>query len=383
MKTTKPKIFRISTIPLSLAFLLKGQIQMLSDEYEVVAVSSPGDDLKTVEKREGVRTIAIPIERKIALFKDFISLFRLIYIFQKEKPTIVHSITPKAGLLTMLAGFISGVPVRIHTFTGLIFPTSTGFKQKLLITMDRLTCFCATKIIPEGNGVKHDLIKYRITNKPLKIIANGNVNGIDLSYFDRTVEVEKQAKIWEDTSTFTFCFVGRLVKDKGINELIAAFEKLHNKYSKVRLILIGSFEPDLDPLFPETEKLIRAHKAIRFVGFQQDIRPFLAASNALVFPSYREGFPNVVLQAGAMGLPSIVTDINGCNEIIHHGKNGVIIPPRNEIALYKAMEDCLLNPENTQRMVENSRQMIAERFDQKLVWSELKKMYKQQLENVQ
>ncbi|MEG1737732.1 MAG: glycosyltransferase family 4 protein [Odoribacter sp.] len=380
---TKFKLIRVSTVPLSLDSLLKGQIKMLDEEYDVIALSSPGKQLIEVGKREVVRIIAVPMERKISIFKDLLSVALLIKIFLQEKPDIVHSITPKAGLLTMLAGFITGVPVRIHTFTGLIFPTSTGFKQKLLIAMDRLTCYCATKIIPEGNGVKQDLINYRITNKPLEIIANGNVNGIDLSHFDRNIEVQKQAKTWVDNSTFTFCFVGRLVKDKGINELIAAFKKLYNKYPNVRLILVGSFEPELDPVLPETEEAIHTHSSIQFVGFQKDIRPFLLASDALVFPSYREGFPNVVLQAGAMGLPSIVTDINGCNEIIHHGKNGVIIPPRNEESLLDAMSEFVSDKEKWAKMTSCSRQMIADRFDQKLVWSELKKMYKQQLENVQ
>lgn len=381
-KTTKSKLIRTSTVPQSLFSLLKGQLQMLSDEYEVIGLSSPGKPLQTVSEREGIRTIGVPMERRIALFKDIISLFRLIRVFRKEKPTIVHSITPKAGLLTMLAGYVTGVPIRIHTFTGLIFPTSTGFKQKLLIAMDRLTCFCATKIIPEGNGVRKDLIKYRITNKPLEIIANGNVNGIDLSHFDRTLEVKEQATTWMDNSAFTFCFVGRLVKDKGINELINAFKKLHNKYPNVRLILVGSFEPELDPVSAETEKEIHSHPTIQFVGYQKDIRPFLTASDALVFPSYREGFPNVVLQAGAIGLPSIVTDINGCNEIIHHGKNGVIIPPRNEEALLIAMTEFISNRRKRENMASASRSMIADRFDQKLVWSELNKMYKKQLENV-
>lgn len=382
MKTNKLKLIRTSTVPQSLSTLLRGQLEMLSDKYEVIGLSSPGETLQMVSEREGIRTIAVPMERRISLFKDIISLVKLIHVFQKEKPTIIHSITPKAGLLTMLAGFITGVPIRIHTFTGLIFPTSTGFKQKLLIAMDRLICFCATKIIPEGNGVKQDLFNYRITNKPLDIIANGNVNGIDLSYFDRTSEVKKQATTWIDNSTFTLCFVGRLVKDKGINELIVAFKKLHDQYSNVRLILVGSFEPELDPVLPETEEAINTHPSIQFVGFQKDIRPFLMASDALVFPSYREGFPNVVLQAGAMGIPSIVTDINGCNEIILHGKNGVITPSRNEEALFKAMAEFILNKEKRAKMASNSRQMIADRFDQKLVWSELKKMYKQEIENV-
>ena len=157
----KKKVIRISTIPGSLETLLKGQLKMLSEYYEVVAVSSPGERMKVLEAREGVRTVSVPMERRISLVKDFISLLRLIVLFAKERPDIVHSITPKAGLLSMLAAWITRVPARMHTFTGLVFPTATGKMQKLLIAMDRLTCFCATHINPEGEGVKRDTLKCR------------------------------------------------------------------------------------------------------------------------------------------------------------------------------------------------------------------------------
>ena len=372
----KIKLFRISTIPNSLAGLLKGQLKMLNEQYEVVAVSSPGKAMEVLHEREGVRTIETPMERRISLVKDFISLLRMIRIFAKERPYMIHSITPKAGMISMLAGWITRVPIRIHTFTGLVFPTATGGKKKLLIAMDRLTCACATHIIPEGEGVKRDLMTYRITKKPLRVIANGNVNGVDLTYFDRTDEVMKQAATYRLEECFTFCFVGRMVRDKGINELVSAFIRLHQKYTKLRLLLVGPFEKKLDPLLPETEKAIQEHPAISFVGLQPDVRPFLAASDALVFPSYREGFPNVVLQAGAMGLPSIVTDINGCNEIIIPNENGVIIPSKNEEVLYQAMESFWVNPDEVKRMAGNARSMIASRYDQKIVWEALLKEYK-------
>lgn len=372
----KIKLLRISTIPNSLAGLLKGQLKMLNEQYEVVAVSSPGKAMEVLHEREGVRTIETPMERRISLVKDFISLLRMIRIFAKERPYMIHSITPKAGMISMLAGWITRVPIRIHTFTGLVFPTATGGKKKLLIAMDRLTCACATHIIPEGEGVKRDLMTYRITKKPLRVIANGNVNGVDLTYFDRTDEVMKQAATYRLEECFTFCFVGRMVRDKGINELVSAFIRLHQKYTKLRLLLVGPFEKKLDPLLPETEKAIQEHPAISFVGLQPDVRPFLAASDALVFPSYREGFPNVVLQAGAMGLPSIVTDINGCNEIIIPNENGVIIPSKNEEVLYQAMESFLVNPGEVKRMARNARSMIASRYDQKIVWEALLKEYK-------
>lgn len=370
------KAFRITTIPMSLNSLFKGQLKMLNQHFEIVGVSSPGLEQEEVHQREGIRIISLPMERRISPIKDFVSLIRMALLFLKERPDMIHSYTPKAGLVSMLAGWITGVPVRMHTFTGLVFPTATGLKQKLLIWTDRLTCACATHINPEGNGVKQDLIHYKITKKPLKIIANGNVNGIDLEYFQKTPEVMKSAETYQKKNVFTFCFVGRVVRDKGINELVSAFVHLQKKYAHIRLILVGPFEQKLDPVSSETEKQIIENPAIDFMDFQKDIRPFLAVSDALAFPSYREGFPNVVIQAGAMGLPSIVTDINGCNEIIEHGKNGVIIEPHNEEALYKAMEDFLLHPETVNAMAGNCRKMVADRYDQKIVWTALLDEYK-------
>lgn len=370
------KLIRTSTIPASLENLLKGQLKMLSKYYNVLAVSSPGDDMETIEEREGVRTIAIPMERRISLIKDFISLIRLIVLFAKERPDMVHSITPKAGLLSMLAAWITRVPVRMHTFTGLVFPTATGKMQKLLIAMDRLTCFCATHINPEGEGVKRDLVNYNITSKPLHIIANGNVNGIDLEYFDKTPEVVEKACSYKKEGTFTFCFVGRMVRDKGINELVHSFLQLYQKDERVRLLLVGPFEKELDPVLPEVEEHILHHPGICYMGYQNDVRPFLVASDALVFPSYREGFPNVVIQAGAMGLPAIVTDINGCNEIVLPDLNGVIIPSKDEQALYESMKYFASHPVEVERMAANARPLIASRYEQRIVWNALLDEYK-------
>ena len=381
MKTNdSPKLLRISTVPGSLASLLKGQLKYLSEHYEVVGVSSPGKTLDLVSTREGVRTVGIPMERRIAVLKDVVSLIRLILLFRKERPDIVHSITPKAGLLSMLAAWITRVPVRMHTFTGLVFPTARGKMQRLLILMDKITCSCATHINPEGEGVKRDLMRYGITGKPLHVIGNGNVNGIDLACFhvlntqDETEKLRYTYKI--HSSCFTFCFVGRMVRDKGINELVNAFAKLHSENQNVRLILVGPFEKELDPLLPEVEVLIHQHPGIIYAGYQPDVRPYLAASDALVFPSYREGFPNVVMQAGAMDLPSIVTDINGCNEIIHERENGVIIPPKNENALYGAMKYFTENPQEVNRMAGNARRMIASRYGQQALWRALLEEYR-------
>jgi len=378
------KLIRTATVAMSLDILLKGQLAYLNQKFEVIAVSGQDAHLETVAKREGVKTVAVSMSRSISPIKDMVSLLKLYFLFRREKPYIVHSITPKAGLLSMTAAYFARVPVRIHTFTGLIFPSKTGMLQRVLIAMDKLVCFFATTIYPEGNGVKNDLIHYKITKKPLHIIANGNVNGIDVDYFhpNSVSEIEKETlrKELDFLETdFVFVFVGRLVKDKGINELIEAFEVLSHNNKAVKLLLVGPFESDLDPLKESTVQAIESNGSIVSVGFQNDIRPYLAVSNCLVFPSYREGFPNVVLQAGAMNLPSIVSDINGCNEIIQDAKNGIIIPVKDSVAILNAMQ-LVYNDANFYHVLKvNSRPQIVALYEQKIVWEALVDEYKKAL----
>lgn len=374
------KIIRTSTIPGSLNNFCRGLLKDLRDNegYEVIAVSSPGDALDEVRQREGVKTYAVAMERRLSPLKDLNSLWGLIKVFRNERPDIVHSITPKAGLLSMLAAWICRVPVRLHTFTGLVFPTSKGIKRKILMATDKLTCACATHIIPEGEGVKKDLQKYKITNKSLKVLGYGNIKGIDLERFNPNIpNVKKEAAKIRKENIFTFLFIGRLVKDKGIHELVSAFKKLQTNSSNVRLLLVGRFEPDLDPLNHEILLEIEQNPAIEAVGEQKDVRPWLLASDCFVFPSYREGFPNVVIEAGAMGLPSIVTDINGSNEIIIDGQNGRIVPSKNSDALFDAMSYFLHNPDATIRMAKSAPPLIASRFEQKYVHKCLKDYYKE------
>lgn len=370
------KIIRTSTIPTSLNVFCRGLFQELKEDgYDLVAVSSPGPALDELEKRENVRAYRVPMQRHISPLKDLKSLWQLIRVFHKEKPEMVHSITPKAGLLSMIAAWICRVPVRLHTFTGLIFPTSTGFKQKVLILTDRITCSCATHIVPEGEGVKDDLLKFNITKKTLKVLGHGNIRGIDLKHYSKTSQVIEKASEIRRSDVCTYIFVGRVVRDKGINELIRSFELLNRKNPQTRLILVGSFEPNLDPLNPEILEEINTNPAIETVGKQNDVRPWLAASDIFVFPSYREGFPNVVIEAGAMDLPAIVTDINGSREIIEDGKNGIIIPPHDAEALYKAMLSLYQDQEYRNKLSANARNMIATRFEQSYVRNCLKEYY--------
>lgn len=375
------KLIRTATVSISLDILLKGQLAFLNEYYQVIAVSGNDIHLENVKNRERVQTIDVPMYRTISPFKDLISLVTLYFLFKKEKPLIVHSITPKAGLVSMIAAYFAGVPIRIHTFTGLLFPYKKGFLHHLLLFLDKVLCRFSTHIFPEGEGVKKDLLAYKVTKKPLKIIANGNINGIDLDYFNSNAIDENQKQTLKNqlniaSSDFVFVFVGRLVSDKGINELVAAFSDLSNVNSNCKLLLVGPFENDLDPLNEETLDIIETNKSIISVGFQTDIRPYLSISDAFVFPSYREGFPNVVLQAGAMNLPCIVTDISGSNEIIIPNENGIIIPVKDEKAIFDGLNVLISNNELLNNCKSNARNLISSRYEQSKVWTALLQEYK-------
>lgn len=371
----KRKIIRATTIPLSLDIFCKDMLKELSSQYDILAVSSPGEELDRVAAREGVAIAKVAMQRHIAPFHDFISLLKLIRLFHREKPWIVHSMTPKAGLLCMIAAKLCRVPHRIHTFTGLIWPTASGLKRKILIATDKLLCSCATIIIPEGYGVKQDLLSARITSKPLNVLANGNVRGIDLNHYRLSDEVVQQAKGLRKDNTITYIFIGRLVADKGITELVNAFVKLNQLHDNTRLLLVGPKEQTISPLPSHILQTIESHKSIEAVGMQHDIRPWLAAADVFVFPSYREGFPNVVIEAGAMALPSIVTDINGSNEIIIEGKNGLIIPSHDSDSLFNSMLRLYSDASLRQSLSRNARDLIADRFDCHLVRKALYDLY--------
>ena len=387
------KLIRITTVPISFKVLLKGQLRfMASNGFDVKGVSSEGEELREVHENEGIVMEAINMSRKITPFQDLKSLWEMWNFLRKEKPQIVHTHTPKAGIIGMLAARLAGVPHRLHTVAGLPLMEATGIKRKILNFVEKLTYSSATRVYPNSKGLYDFILQNNFTqSNKLKIIANGSSNGINTTFFSpaQVSEIEK-VKLGEKlnihSDDFVFVFVGRIVSDKGINELIKAFSELqaagNNELTGIKLLLVGGLESDLDPLNPETLAEINQNKDIISAGFQQDVRPFFAISDALVFPSYREGFPNVVMQAGAMGLPSIVSDINGCNEIIVEGENGLIIPPKNVEKLKEKMLTLARDKNLYIKLKENSRRMIENRYEQSVVWNALLEEYEGLLQSV-
>lgn len=384
MEELKTKLIRITTVPLSLKILLKGQHRFMSEHFDVIGVSSPGKELDEVKKDEEIAVRAIDMSRKITPLKDIKSLWSTYRFLRKEKPQIVHTHTPKAGIVGMLAARMAGVPHRLHTVAGLPLMEVTGMKRQVLDLVEKLTYASATQVYPNSKGLSDYIIEHKYTNKyKLKVIGNGSSNGIDTSFFspeqvseDQKTLLKQQLKITD--TDFVFVFVGRLVGDKGINELIKAFSALNKQENQQRskLLLVGPLEQELDPLYPETLNEIENNPDIASVGFQKDVRPYFAISDALVFPSYREGFPNVVMQAGAMELPSIVSDINGCNEIIIENENGVIVPVKDSESLREKMEKMILNKDYYQKLKKNARPMIEDRFEQSVIWNAILSEYR-------
>ena len=378
----KQKLIRITTIPISLDKLLSGQLNFMNSFFEVIAISSEKDYLEKIGKKEKVATFHLEMSRKITPISDLLAVVKFYFFLRNEKPFIVHTHTPKAGIVGMLASKLAGVPHRLHTVAGLPLLETTGFKRKLLDFVEKLTYSCATKVYPNSHGLLAIITKNKYTSvAKLKVIANGSSNGIDTAYFNpdifsasQNLDLKKQLGI--SISDFVFVFVGRLVTDKGVNEMVAAFKIVNEKYPNAKLLLVGDYETNLDPLLPITLYQIQTNNAIISVGFQSDIRPYLSIADALIFPSYREGFPNVVMQAGAMGLPAIVSNINGCNEIIVESENGTIIPVKNTSAIIEKMELLITNDDYLRSLKSKSRIMIVSRYEQKIVWESILQEYK-------
>lgn len=379
---SKPKLIRVTTVPISLEKLLGKQLSFMDQHFDLTAVSADASALVEVGKKLGVKTYPVEMTRQITPVQDLKALWKMYRFLKSERPDLIHSHTPKAGLVSMLAAKLAGVPHRLHTVAGLPLMEAQGLKRKILMLVEQLTYTAATHVYPNSKGLSDFILENKLTtSSKLKVIANGSSNGIDTTYFDKDnldqndlLVLKKSLKIEDDDKVFIF--VGRLVGDKGLNELIEAFDEIGKNNTATKLILVGTFEDELDPLQTSTLEKIKSNSNIINVGWQTDVRPYLAIADILTFPSYREGFPNVVMQAGAMGLASIVSNINGCNEIIIEYKNGLIIPVKNKKALAEAMQKLLNDQALLNSLKTNARPMIVDRYQQQVVWDALLTEYK-------
>jgi glycosyltransferase involved in cell wall biosynthesis len=383
MSSRKLKLFRITTVAVSMNIILKGQLAYMNQYFEVTGITSyDKKHFEDVKSREGIRMIALKFQRAISPLQDLITLSKLAWLFYKERPYIVHTHTPKAGLLGMVAAWMMRVPVRIHTVGGLPLTETHGFKKKLLVALERLTYALSNRVYPNSKGLEKIIRQEILDDSKIKVLANGGSNGIDTDRFSMQA-LEKEGyhrRSFRDSlgikeNDFVFFFCGRIAREKGVVELLDAMDYLQVKHSHMKLLLIGLLEEHYGVLDPQDIARLKSNKNIVHPGRADDVRPFYAAVDCFVLPTYREGFPNAVLEAGAMGLPQIVTDINGCNEIVFHGVNGILIPHKDANALKDAMEKLINNSELRQSLKSNAREIIVQKFQNQVVWDALKLEY--------
>jgi glycosyltransferase involved in cell wall biosynthesis len=383
MRNGKPKLIRITTVPLSLDKLLEGQMRFMKEQgLDVSMVSSGGERITEITLREQCPHYTVDMTRTIAPFRDLKSLVDMVRLFRKLRPDIVHTHTPKAGLIGMLASRICGVPVRMHTVAGLPLMETKGVKRVLLRMTEKLTYLCASRVYPNSFKLMEYMEKIGLAKAAkMKVIAGGSSNGIDTEYFHMNDQLKETARSLRKSyyipdSVLVFIFIGRIVKDKGIDELLEAFDRLSKTYGQIRLLLVGPFEDELNPITVESRRIIRDNASVLEAGYQQDVRPFLAMSDVLVFPSYREGFPNVPMQAGCLGLALILTDINGCNEIVTREQNGLLVRPKDTGELERAMTRMIGDQALRLSLQAAARETIVTRYKREYVWQSLLKEYK-------
>ncbi len=374
----KSKIVRLTTVPISMNIIHKGQLAFMNQYFEVIGVT--GRDAKhfpAIKDREGVKMYDIEMARTIALLKDLKALWQLFHLFRQIKPAIVHTHTPKAGLLGMVAARLASVPIRLHTVGGMPLVEAKGIKRKILEWAEKLTYQNAHKIYPNSFGLLDVIIENGLCpESKLKVIANGSSNGINIDFFSpnysENIEEESERNcnnLGIDNQDFVFLFVGRLAIEKGIGELVEAFNSLLEESNRpLKLLLIGPYEKSYGVLPEALRKSIDENPFILTPGRFDDVRPYYALSNAFVFPTYREGFPNTLLEASAMELAIIATDINGCNEIVENGTTGFLIPPKNIEALKTSMKNLLLEEHKLKEMGKRGRIRIQSLFSREVVW---------------
>lgn len=376
------KLLRITTVPESLRTLLKGQLAyMRANGFEVYVASAPDTSAADLE---GCPHFALPLTRRITPFQDLWAVWKTYRLLRRLRPDLVHTHTPKAGLVGMVAAWLARVPVRIHTVAGLPLTEKKPLLRMLLRWVEKLTYGCATAVWPNSHGLAAYIGQHVYNGPKLRVIGNGSSNGIDTEYFSPTPVLVRRAEALRRQLTippeaFVFVFIGRMVRDKGLDELVVAFRSLVYLNRDVRLLFVGDYEERLNPVRSVTKELISTHPHISWVGYQADVRPYLQLADALVLPSYREGLPNVLLQAGCMQRPVIATDIVGCRDVVEPGKTGLLVPPKDPVALRGALRQLLTNPELGEQMGQNARHRIETLYRQETLWQTLLQAYQDAL----
>jgi glycosyltransferase involved in cell wall biosynthesis len=364
---------------------LTGRLRTLREAgFRVTLVSGPGELLDRTAAREGVQAIAIPIQRCIAPGADLIALFRLLWLLLRQRPDVAEFSTPKAGLLGMIAARLCGVPVRVYMLRGLKLETSTGVKRRILLAMERLASACAHVVQCNSESLRAEALALGIAPAAkLQLLGEGSSNGVDVERFSpgpRGIPNQVRERLGIPQKASLVGFVGRLTRDKGLPELIEAFDAILRSRPQAHLLLVGWFDASEDALGKDLRTRIEKHPRIHCTGFVADTAPYYRAMDLMVLPTWREGFPNVVLEASATGIPVITTLSTGSRDSVVPEVTGFLIPPGSPEAISEAVLKLLRNPERRRQMGEAARAWVLDHFVDERVLGLAAKFYQRLFE---
>jgi lipopolysaccharide/colanic/teichoic acid biosynthesis glycosyltransferase len=377
----KLRVITVVTAATSAWTLLRGQLLWLHKQgHHVTLVTSPGDVFAATLEREGVDGVAVTMEREISPVKDLISLRQLISVFSREKPDVINVSTPKAGLLGGIAGVMTSVPVRIYTLRGLRMETSQGVKRSVLWFAEWIACACAHKVVCVSPSLRDRAIELRLVSPDKAVVlGGGSSNGVIAERFEPSPERKAHAQVIRQDlgiplDSFVFGFVGRFTRDKGILELLEAFERVSDQFSQARLLLVGDFETG-DPIPETAREQIERHPKIVRSGFVQDTAPYYHVLDVLVLPSHREGFPNVPLEAASAAKAVITTSATGARDAVIERVTGLVVSVGDSTSLASAMTQLLSQPELCIAYGTAGRERVLRDFTPEVIWLALQDLF--------
>lgn len=376
-------VAHVMTDPGSLIFL-RGQVSFVQDRGFVIhAITSPGPELASFGEREGATVHAVPMSRSITPFQDLVALGRLCRALRGFRPEIVHAHTPKGGLLGMLAASICRAPVRIYHLRGLRYDTTAGLKRRLLRLAERVTCRLAQRVICVSPSVRDVVVADEVCPADkIKVLVHGSGNGVDAAGrfkpLGASARAQARAKHHIATDALVVGFVGRFAPDKGIAELAGAWKLLREGDPRLHLVLAGDLD-EADPVAADVMDVFRADPRVHFAGFDLNMPALYSAMDVVALPTYREGFPNVALEAAAMGLPVVATSVVGCVDAVQEGVTGTLIPPRDPVALAGALGRYLADPALREAHGEAARRRVLKDFRREAIWEAIVGEYRELL----
>jgi len=387
--TPKPiRLVHIMTVPYSFTFI-KGQVgYMKARGFEVYGLSSPGELLSKFAESEQITVHAVEMTKRITPIRDILALVKIWRWLRRVRPDIVQSHTPKGGLLGMLGAWLARVPVRIYLMHGLRFVTATGWKRKLLIQVEKWTCSLADHVLCVSASVQALAVDGGLCPaEKIQVLLQGSCNGVDST--DRfnpenvpvCSRVDVRAKYGIPSDSIVLGFIGRIVWSKGIVELNEAWSCLREEFPNLHLLMVGGAESE-DPIPPHVDQLLRGDPRVHLIGEEWNTPPLFAAMDLFVLPTYREGLPTVLLEAGAMKLPVVATRVSGCVDVVEDGITGMLVPSRDAQKLAGAIRSYLKDPELRIQHGSAARERVVREYRQEAIWQALHKEYIQYLSKI-